>query len=407
MTRSVSRRSMLGMLGAMPLAGAALMAGPAAAAPEPDRAASEPDRAGPEPHRAAPEPDRGARRRDLRALDRFVAEQAAEDKFSGTVLVAHRGRPLLVCSHGMSNQDRETPNTPDTVFCLASVTKTFTALAIAQLVEQGRMGFHDPIGAHLGDFPAEIADTVTVHHLLTHTSGVGRPAVGSGPPTGLEWNSFEEVMDGTLAVIRQTPRQFAPGTRYTYSNDGYFVLAAIVARLAGESYFDYVRTHVFAAAGMSHTDFYSRPEVLADDRIARPYLTQPGGTRVDFATSPFAPFTIGGPAGGAYATASDLLAFARALRSGRLLTPAFTALITSGKVALLPSQPPSQTDFYGYGYRDAIVNGKRVFGHSGSGPGMATRLDVYPDLDWVSIVLSNYDTTIDPIVERARDVITS
>jgi CubicO group peptidase (beta-lactamase class C family) len=389
MTASTSRRSVLGLLGVASLTGGALVAVPGTASAAPHRSAAPP--------------------KDLRpggAFDRFVAQQAAQDKFSGTVLLAHRGRPILARSYGMANKDRSIPNGQQTVFGIASITKSFTALAIAQLVQQGKLGFQDTLGAHLAGFPTEVASTVTVHQLLTHTSGVGRPALGGGTPPGLGWNSFDEVMDGTLAIIRQAPLQFTPGTQYAYSNDGFFVLGAIVAQLAGQSYFDYVRQHVFGPAGMSHTDFYSRPQVLADDAIARPYWTQIGGARVDFATSMFCPFTTG-PAGGAYSTGPDLLAFARALMTGELVSPAFAGLITSGKVALPPSQLPSQTEFYGYGYLDAIVNDQRILGNKGGGPGASTRLDTYPSLDWVSIVLSNYDTTIDPIVELERELITA
>jgi CubicO group peptidase (beta-lactamase class C family) len=384
MTPPTSRRSVL--LGA--LAGGALVAAPGSAD-------------------AAPGP--AAPPRDLRpggAFDRFVAEQAAQDRFSGTVLLAHHGRPVLLRSHGMADKERQLPNGPDTVFCLASITKTFIAVAIAQLVQQGRMAFHDTLGAHLDGFPAEVADTVTVHHLLTHTSGIGRPALGAGPPAGLEWTSLDEVMDGTLAIIRRTPPQFAPGTRHTYSNDGFFVLGAIVARVAGCSVFDYARRHVFQAAGMSHSDFHGRPRVLTDNTIARPYWTQPSGARGDFITTPHAPFSYG-PAGGAYATASDLLAFARALTAGELLGPAFTGLVTGGKVALPPADPPGQAEFYGYGFRHTITGGRRVVGHSGGGPGTATRLDVYPGLGWVAIVLGNYDTSVNPIVGLARRLITA
>jgi CubicO group peptidase (beta-lactamase class C family) len=118
-----------------------------------------------------------------------------------------------------------------------------------------------------------------------------------------------------------------------------------------------------------------------------------------------------GPAGGAYSTAPELLRFAQALSAGTLLRPAFAELITSGKVALPPSaaptEPASHTLFYGYGHFDAIVNQQRILGHSGNAPGAATRLDVFPDLDWVSVILSNYDTTINPLVELERELITA
>lgn len=386
MTHPATRRSILGTLGAASLTGAALLAGPDAA----DAA-----------------PSGSPAKKDLRpggAFDRFVAHQAAQDAFSGTVLLAHQGRPTLVRSYGMADRDRSIPNRPGTIFWLASITKCFTAVAVAQLAQQGKLTFHDTLGTHLDGFPAEVADTVTIHQLLTHTSGIGRPALGGGAPP--DWNSFDAVMDGTLAIIRQTPLQFTPGSRHVYSNDGYFVLGAVIAKVTGQSYFDYVRRHVFAPAGMADTAFYSRPQVLADNAIARPYWTQRDGTRADFVTSPYAPFT-NGPAGGAYSTATDLLAFARALTTGKLLSNAFSELTTSGKVPLPPSQPPSQTEFYSYGHLNAVVDNQRILGNKGSGPGACTRLDIFPDLDRVAIVLSNYDTSIDPIVDLERRLVTT
>jgi len=109
---------------------------------------------------------------------------------------------------------------------------------------------------------------------------------------------------------------------------------------------------------------------------------------------------------GAYTTAPDLLAFARALAAGRLVAPAFTGLLTGGKVALPAAQPPSQAEFYGYGHLAAIVDNQLVTGNKGGGPGASTRLDVFPERNWVSIVLSNYDATINPIVQAARNLVT-
>jgi CubicO group peptidase (beta-lactamase class C family) len=336
----------------------------------------------------------------LGELDRFVADLAARDVFSGAVLLAHRGRPVLHRSYGMADRDRTIPNRPDTLFHLASVTKCFTGLAIAQLVRQGKVAYHERLGTYLDGFPAEIAGTVTVHQLLTHTSGVGRPALGNAvPPGSSQWDTVEEVWDGTLSFIRGLPLRFTPGTQYSYSNDGFFVLGAIVAMASGLSYFDYVRRYIFAPAGMRRSDFYTRPQVRADRAIAHPYASQPTGERIDFSKDERFSF-IGGPDHGAYSTAAELLGFARALRAGRLLDPPFTQVLTSPKLALPPSAGPA---FEGYGYTFTIAGQHGVFGHSGSAPGAANNLDVFPD--WVAIVLSNYDDAAKPIVERARQLL--
>jgi CubicO group peptidase (beta-lactamase class C family) len=400
-TPRTSRRSILGLLGAAPLAGSGMLAACGSADSEATAdtiAASSVDVVSP----------KGLLSHG--AYERFVAQRAAEDKFSGIAFLAHRGQPIWTRCYGMANRERSVANGPGTAFNLASITKCLTGVAVAQLAQQGKLAFHDTLGTYLDGFPVEMANSVTVHQLLTHTSGVGRPSVGTGPSPGESgWDSVEEVWDGTMALIRDTPLRFTPGTQYGYSNDGYFVLGAIVAQVSGQSYYDYVREHIFAAAGMTSSEFYTRPQVLADKGgIARPYASQRDGGRVDFATTPYFRF-IGGPAEGAYVTASDLLRFARALSNGSLLSSAYVELITSGKTALSPSEKPNlsaEALFYGYAFLDTIVNDRRVCSHSGSGPGMANNLDIFHSSDWVSVVLSNYDTTVEPIVELGRQLLT-
>jgi CubicO group peptidase (beta-lactamase class C family) len=342
------------------------------------------------------------------AFDKLLARLAAEDRFSGTVLLAYQGEPVLTRWYGMADKDRALPNGPDTIFNLASVTKTFTTVAIAQLAEQAKIAYHAALGTHLDGFPPEIANTVTVQQLLTHTSGVGRPPLGGGPPPGIDWTSFEQAMAETLDTIRNTPLRFTPGSQYSYSNDEFWVLGAIVEKVAGQSFFDYVRKRIFRFAGMTRSDYYSKPQVLSSSGIAHPYLTQPDGGRIDFSTTEFFPYTTG-PAGGAYSTVTDLLRFARALSAGSLVNPRFVNLATSGKIALPPSpaEPETQVLCYGYGFIDAIVHNQRAFGHPGDAAGVATRLEIYPDLHFVSIILSNYDNAILPLVALQRRLVTA
>jgi CubicO group peptidase (beta-lactamase class C family) len=394
--RTATRRSVLGALGAAPLAaGAAVAASRTAYAGTP-----RPSRCGPVPGDLLPGGE----------FDRLVAARAAQDQFSGTVLLARHGRPVLVRGYGMADRARSIANRPDTLFNLASVTKTCTALAVAQLVRQGTVAFHATLGTYLDGFPAEIANTVTVQQLLTHTAGMGDYSQTPAFAQGLrEWSSAAETMDGVMAIIRASPLVFAPGARYGYSNSGFVVLGALVARVSGLSYYDYVRRHVLAPAGMTRSDFLTRPQVLARRDVAHPYASQPGGGgRVDFTTSEYFGY-IGGPADGLYSTAADLLAFARALRAGVLLPPAWVELLTGAKVVLSPTEPPAeqaQVRGYGYGFRASVVSDdQRVVGHSGGRPGGATNLDIYPDLDWVAILLGNYDTPLTGLVQRERELI--
>ncbi|WP_436775088.1 serine hydrolase domain-containing protein [Yinghuangia sp. YIM S09857] len=394
MTKAPSRRSVLGFLGAAPVAAGLLAAGTdtVAAAVAGDDARHLPFR-------------------DLLPggrFDRYIAERAAAGQFSGTVLVAHRGRAVLTRSHGMADEARGVANAADTSFDLASMTKSFTGVAVARLAQEGKVAFHEPLGTYLGGFPADVAKA-TVHQLLTHTSGVGRPSkTPERPPGEDEWNSEEDFWQGMAAYLPTLPLRFAPGTQYGYSNDGYFVLGAIVAAVSGQSYYDYVRRNVFAPAGLTDTDFYTRPTVASDRGIAHGYAAQPSGERVDITTTPWLPY-VGSPYHGAFSSAPDLLRFANALYGERLLSGPYTRIVTSGKHALSPRDRPAVVDgevgFHGYGHSETVTATRRVVGHSGSGPGRATNLDAFPDADWLVVVLTNHDTSIKPIVATARQLV--
>jgi len=343
-------------------------------------------------------------------FDRFVAQRAEADQFSGTVLLAHRGHPVLTRSFGMADKTRATPNRHDTIFNLASLTKSFTALAIALLVQDGTVHLYETLGTYLDGFSVEMKK-VTIHQLLTHTAGMRNYSQTEAFRQGLkQWTTTAEMMDGVMDIIRATEVQPdpAPGLRHSYSNSGYFVLGAIAARVSGQPYHDYIRRHVLAPAGMRRSDLYTRPQVITNPDIARPYWTMPpDGPRVDFTTSEYFGF-VGGPSEGIYSTAPELLRFARVLSSGRLLDTAYADLFTSGKFPLSPQDrpvTPAQARFYGYGFRVTVSGGQLLVGHSGSGPGTATNIDIYPHQDWAAIILSNYDTTIEPIVQKGRELI--
>jgi CubicO group peptidase (beta-lactamase class C family) len=382
-----SRRSALGMLGVAPIAAKGVLTATPAHAAGRDRIP-----------------------RELRpggAFDQRLSQLAAEGKLSGTALLTHRGTTVLARSYGMANERTSVPNGPDTIFALASVAKLFTAVAVVQLAERGIVDFGQTIGAYLGGFPAAVADTVTVHQLLTHTSGMGnfqesaefRANVGS-------WTSGAAMLEGTMGVIRKTDLLFTPGTRFNYSNSGFVTLGAIVQAVSGQSFYDYVREHVFAAAGMTRTDYYTRPQRLTNDRIAHPYTLSPTGERIDVLDHPdlFGAAYIGGPAGDAFATAPDMVRFARALAGSRLLSPAYTTLTVTGKHPhrRSPDAPASAgTPFQAYGPIASITSGQRVIGHGGGSPGAGTSIDIHLDTDWVVVFLFNYgDLNANPPVQQ-------
>jgi CubicO group peptidase (beta-lactamase class C family) len=289
-----------------------------------------------------------------------------------------------------------TGNRIDTIFAVASVTKLFTATAILQLVQQGRINLNQTLGTYLDGFPAPIADTVTVHHLLTHTSGMGNYL---GDPAYVEqrtsWTSAEQTMDGIMAIVKnESPLLFTPGSAYSYSNSGYATLGAITAHVSGQSYYDYIRQHIFAPANMTRSDFYTRPQRLTNPDIAHPYAAgtkgNPGGPLTDITNQED---FIGSPAGDAFSTAPDMARFAGALTGGRLLAPVWAALMTGGKVPSPPQRLPSQLNMVGYGPQIRIVNDHTVFGHTDGAPGETADIDFYPNEEWVAVILSNCTIT--------------
>ncbi|MFL6120711.1 serine hydrolase domain-containing protein [Actinophytocola sp.] len=345
-------------------------------------------------------------------LDRLAADLAAKDQFSGSFLLTYHGRPVLARSYGMANKALSVRNGPDTRFGLASVTKLLTGIAIAQLAQDRAIAYTDPLGRHVTGFPAEVADTVTIHHLLTHTSGLGdyvnTPAYRDNY---LSWTTPDAVMNGITDVVRQSTPAFPPGAAHLYSNSAFHLLAVIVANVSGKSYFDYMREHVFQRAGMRDSGFYTTADWRNDRRIARPYAPpRSGGDRVDTLDEHV---FIGTGCGGAFATCADMDRLARALLGNRLLTPAFTRLTLDAKLPAdagpppgppagapagapaAPTQPTApRLGFKAYGGLASINDANQwSYGLSGgSTQGESTDYAIYAEQGWVCVVLGNYES---------------
>lgn len=390
----LTRRSALGLIGAAPLAvgGSIALAGTAQAGTAPTK----------QPPRALLPGG---------AYETYVSGLAAKDLFSGTILLAWHGEPTLVRSYQDSNKAKNIPNRPDTIFNLASLTKFFTGLAVVQLATQAKVDFSATIGTYLNDFPSAVADTVTVHHLLTHTSGLQEVInTAAYHQVAKDWTTPAAAFTGTLNYIRQLPDLVvsAAGTKYAYTNTDYFLAGAIVASASGQKFWDYIPQHIFNPARMTSTAFYTGQQWLNDPRIAHNYgPPQTGGQRQDITSNPG---LSGGPngwdgAGGAFSNVTDLLRFACALSDGTLLDSPWVELLGSGKYPITPAQhnpdqSAAQSYLIGYGTEERIVGGQRASGHTGgmevpvsgsSQPGGgSTALTIYPDLDIVAVVLSNY-----------------
>lgn len=330
-------------------------------------------------------------------LDAFARGLAAEDKFSGAVLVARDGETIFKRAYGLASREFNVPNHVGTRFNVASAGKMFTGVAVAQLAERGRLSFEDTIGRHLPDYPREVAGRVTVHHLLTHTSGMG----SYWKPEFHEANHarFRSVGD-YLPLFVNDPLAFRPGEKWAYSNAGFMVLGAIIEKVSGRSYFDYVREEIFRRAGMADTDYYEADRVTPG--LAAGYTKQNRYLRGadEWTSSLFISPVRGGPAGGGYSTVEDLLRFDAALRSHKLLTRKYTDITLAGKVEYRPRAQ------YAYGFANDVVNGRRIVFHDGGANGVSAEFDMYPDLGYTVVVLSNLDhPSARPVVKKAQELI--
>ena len=318
-------------------------------------------------------------------LDRLVAV----DGFSGSVLVARAGRPIFEAAYGEASKSYGAPNAVDTKFNLGSMNKMFTAVAVAQLVERGVLSWDDPVGKWLGAdwVRPEVGEKVTIGHLLTHTSGLGSFFNDEFMRSS---RGLYRDLEAWQPIVSADSLAFEPGTDWSYSNTGFLLLGAIVEKASGQSYYDYVRERVYEPAGMTGTDAYEVDAVVPN--LAQGYERMEAGGVVTYRSNVFEHTARGGPAGGGYSTAPDLLAFARALADGRLLRPETVDVVTSAK-------PEARSPDYGYGFQQ--WESGRVFGHTGGFPGISSALMIDRESGDVVVVLSNYGRASSPVSDFA------
>jgi CubicO group peptidase (beta-lactamase class C family) len=295
-------------------------------------------------------------------LEAFLDKLAAEDKFSGAILVAKDSKPIFVMAYGMANKSDNVRNRTDTKFNVGSMNKMFTAVAIAQLAERGKLSFTDSVGKHLPDYPNKaVASKVTIHQLLTHTSGMGDY---QNDKFYAQLDRMRRISD-LVPLFVNDPLTFEPGEKWDYSNAAFVVLGLIIEKVSGQSYFDYIKQHVFKRAGMSNTDFYERDKKVVNRAVGYMRVNAKGEPDPDAPRreNTSARPAKGSPAGGAYSTVNDMLKFQMALRNNKLLNRKYTDIVTTGKAKVPPGWPMTE---YAYGFTISIVNGKRIVGHGGA-----------------------------------------
>jgi CubicO group peptidase (beta-lactamase class C family) len=297
---------------------------------------------GVEPGEEAPAAEEGPSPRDDRELAAMLGSRldslARAGLFSGAVLVAKDGVPLFRSAAGPADRAAGRANRPDTKFNLGSINKIFTKIAVAQLAQAGRLRLTDTIDRYLPDYPRGAASRITIQHLLEHRGGV---ADFFGPRYEAADRSKLRRVSDWLPLFRDEPLHFEPGTRQEYSNGGYVLLGAIVERVSGQDYYDYVREHIYHPAGMKDTDHYSAEDAVENlargftRRAEGPDAGDGSGLRDNASARPWR----GSPAGGGYSTVDDLLRFVQALRGRALLDSTWSAWAGGGGIGIAGGAP--------------------------------------------------------------------
>ena len=310
-------------------------------------------------------------------IEQMVVNAYPSTAPGAALLLVRQGEVLYRRGIGLANLEHQVPMMPYMPFCLASLTKPITATAVLMLVEAGRLALTDSLTDLLPDYPSGMAP-ITVEHLLTHTSGI--PEFSEIP----EWwavHRQEVTVDQLIDLFKHHPHSFAPGTRWSYCNSGYILLGAIIEKVSGKSYRDFLDEHMFSPLGMMHTCYEPIPGRVIPGMVSGYTKTPDAYLHAEyFSTSHFF------AAGGLVSTADDLARFCTALCTGNLLNAE-----TLRRMWTPTRLPDGASTHYGCGWWVSTCQERPVMEHYGIRPGYANQLLVLPDDNILVIVLSNDD----------------
>lgn len=306
-------------------------------------------------------------------LAEYMNAQVQVNRFSGSVLLAREGKVLFANGYGMANLEHKIPNTTSTKFRLGSITKQFTAAVILQLQEKKQVSVEDSVCKYVDKCPEAWAP-ITIHHLLTHTSGI---------PNFTSFPDYQKTMmlasppEKTLERFRDKSLEFTPGERFSYSNSGYVLLGVIIEKVTGQPYDRYLRENIFNPLGMHDTGYDSTATVIPVR--ASGYERRGEG---NYANATFLDMTIPHAAGALYSTVEDFVKWEQALWTEKILTR--TSLDAMFK-------PFRSTYAYGWNVQDRA--GRKVISHGGGIDGFNTSFMRYPDDKLFAVVFSNVQGT--------------
>ena len=316
------------------------------------------------------------------AVDSLADSVTAGPVVGMSVAIARGPELLLSEGYGLADKEANTPATARSVYQIGSVTKQFTAAAVMRLVEEGRISLDDEITKYLPDFPAQ-GKTVTVRHLLNHTSGI-RSYTGFMPLTDSMSVAF--IYDS----IKAQPFDFEPGTDFRYNNSGYLMLGLVLERVTGRPYPALMQEWFFTPLEMNDTRY------CGEGGVAPPAGHRPGLMGAKMRVPPVdmrVPFA----AGALCSTAPDLARWTWALATGKVVTPASYAAMTAGTTLSTGRQVT-----YGYALVADTAHGRVMIHHGGGIPGFVSEMAYFPADSTIVVVLSNTETNVGTIAERVH-----
>jgi CubicO group peptidase (beta-lactamase class C family)/pimeloyl-ACP methyl ester carboxylesterase len=331
----------------------------------------------------------------INALVKFYAEQQL---FNGSVLVAEKGNVIYKNAVGMANMEWNIPNTTQTKFRVGSVTKQFTSMLIMQLVNEGKINLQKPIIAYLPNYRKETGDSITVHHLLTHSSGLPN-YTDNNNFFGRESKLHFSVND-FIRIYCSGDLKFKPGARFSYSNSGYFILGAIIEAVTKKTYTEVLKERILQPLGMEHTG-YDRSEKLISNRASGYVRGMDGFENADYLDMglPYA-------AGSLYSTVEDLYLWNRALAAGKLIPHHLQQKLNTGylNVEEIPFFK-NDKDSVAYGWfvkhfskADSTRKATMIW-HSGGINGFLSQLARFPEEGYFIAMLDNTEGAAEPLLK--------
>ncbi len=316
-------------------------------------------------------------------LDKLISSYTELGQFNGSVLVADKGKVIFEKGYGYADMEWQVPNTVDTKFELGSVTKQFTAALILQLNEEGKLKLDDKVSDILSWYPAENGSRITIHQLLTHTSGI--PNYTSFPDF-VNKRAFETMTPRELiSTFSDKPLDFNPGTKFSYSNSGYIVLGAIIEKVTGKSYEEVLKEKILKPIGMENSGYINLQKITP--KRAHGYSNRFN----DYSNAAYLDMSLPFAAGALYSTVEDLFKWDQALYGEKILSAENKEKMFTGYV------DDSRGD-YGYGWEIAkeTVDDKGdstlSISHGGSIFGFSSLIVRLPENKQLVVLLNNTDS---------------